>query len=118
MSVRKKVSRRSVLTAKCPHGEMSLRRSVRTAKCPYGEVSVRRKVGSRKRMGISTEMADSLQVSNNQFRTAITTTAIEKDEEEQTSTFAPMGQNILVTLVPNNSSHIKPTKDKATCRPR
>ena len=26
--------RRSVLTAKCPHGEMSLRRSVRTANCP------------------------------------------------------------------------------------
>ena len=39
MSVRQKVSRRSVLTAKCPHGEMSLRRSVRTAKCPYGELS-------------------------------------------------------------------------------
>ena len=37
ISVRQKVSRRSVLTAKCPHGEMSLRRSIRTAKCQYGE---------------------------------------------------------------------------------
>ena len=34
MSVRQKVSRRSVLTAKCPYGEVSVRRSVRTAKCP------------------------------------------------------------------------------------
>ena len=48
MSVRQKVSRRSVFTAKCPHGEMSLRRSVRTVKCPYGEVSIRRNVRTTK----------------------------------------------------------------------
>ena len=34
MSVRQKVSRRSVLTEKCPHGEVYVRRSVRTAKGP------------------------------------------------------------------------------------
>ena len=39
MSVRQKVRRRSVLTAKCPHGELSVRRTVRAAKCPYGEMS-------------------------------------------------------------------------------
>ena len=39
MSVRQKVSWRSVLTAKCPHGEMSLRQSVRKAKCSYCEMS-------------------------------------------------------------------------------
>ena len=44
MSVRQRVSRQSVLTAKCPYGEVSLRRSVLTAKCPYGEVSLRRSV--------------------------------------------------------------------------
>ena len=42
MSVRQKVSQRSVFTAKCPYGDMSLRRSVLTVKCPYGEVSLRR----------------------------------------------------------------------------
>ena len=39
MSVRQKVSRWSVLTAKCPNGEVSLRRSVLTAKCPHGGLS-------------------------------------------------------------------------------
>ena len=39
MYVRLKVSRRCVLTAKCPHGQMSLQRSARTAMCLYGEIS-------------------------------------------------------------------------------
>ena len=39
MSVRRKVSRRNVLTAKYPHRKMSLRRSDRTPKCPYSENS-------------------------------------------------------------------------------
>ena len=37
--------RRNVLTAKCPYGEVSVRRSVRTAKCPYGEMSYGEKFG-------------------------------------------------------------------------
>ena len=48
MSVRQKVSRRNVLTAKCPYGEVSLRQSVLTAKCPYGKMSVRRNVRTAK----------------------------------------------------------------------
>ena len=44
MSVRQKVSRRSVLTAKCSYCEVSSRRNIPTAKCPYDEVSVRRTV--------------------------------------------------------------------------
>ena len=52
MSVRQKVSRRniqlsirrSVLTAKCPHGRVCSRSHVLTTKSPYGEVSVRRSV--------------------------------------------------------------------------
>ena len=37
-------SRRSVLTTKCPYGEVSVWPSVRTAKCPYGQVFVPRNV--------------------------------------------------------------------------
>ena len=44
MSIRQKVSRWSVLTAKCPYGKVSSRRDFLTGKCPYGEVSVRRTV--------------------------------------------------------------------------
>ena len=42
MSVRQKVSRLSVLQAKCPYGEVSSRRSTLTVKFSYVEVSVRR----------------------------------------------------------------------------
>ena len=44
MSVRQKVSRWSVLTAKCPHGKVSLLRGVLIAKYPYGKMSVLRSV--------------------------------------------------------------------------
>ena len=47
MSVRQEVTRRSVLTEKCPHGEVSLQRSILTAKC-HGDVSVRRSVRTKK----------------------------------------------------------------------
>ena len=48
MSVRQKVSRWSVLTAKCVYGEVSLRPSVLTAKSPHGETSSRRSVPTTK----------------------------------------------------------------------
>ena len=48
MSIRQKVSQQSVLTAKCPYGEVYLRWSVFTAKCPHGELSLQQNVSKAK----------------------------------------------------------------------